>query len=134
ITYTIEEELVDGYVVYYDGYDLTNIEKTTVSVEKTWEGKAQDSVTVHLLADGEKVDTIELSDENDWVHTFDNLPAVRDTDEEEAIVYSVEEVEIDGYDSEITGNAEEGFVVINDYIIPTTDLEIKKQWVDSDEN
>src|SRR5699024_9767667 len=69
-----------------------------------------------LLADGEIEDTVELSDTNDWVHTFTELPTVHDVTDEKAIAYTVEEVEIEGYEVSINGNAEEGFIVTNTFI------------------
>src|SRR5699024_5681655 len=80
-TYTVEEVEIDGFDVEVtgdqnNGYTITNKEivelkplepsTTSVDVEKVWKGEAQDAVTIHLLADGEKVDTVELSDDNDW--------------------------------------------------------------------
>src|SRR5699024_7940606 len=126
--YTVEEQSIDGFEVEVtgdqtNGYTITNTEivpptplepaKTTVSVEKQWKGKQQDEVTVNLLADGKKVDEITLSDENEWKHTFTDLPVVNDIKDEKAIEYTVEEVAIDGYEVSIDGNAKDGFVITN---------------------
>src|SRR5699024_11875848 len=81
--------------------------KTTVDVEKVWKGEKQDSVTIHLLADGETVDEVVLSKDTDWKHTFTDLPVVYDITDEKAIEYTVEEVEIEGYEVSISGNAKE---------------------------
>src|SRR5699024_11781524 len=81
--------------------------KTTVDVEKVWKGEKQDSVTIHLLADGEKVEEVVLSEDTDWKHTFTDLPVVHNITDEKAIEYTVEEVEIEGYSVEITGDAKE---------------------------
>ena len=94
---------------------ITPIEpaKTKVSVEKVWVGEAQDSVTINLLADGEKVDSVELSEGNDWKHTFTDLPTVHDITDEKAIEYTVEEVAVEGYRASVTGDAKEGFIITN---------------------
>src|SRR5699024_11816964 len=86
---------------------------TKVTVDKVWKGEAEDEVTIHLLADGDKVDEVTLSEGNDWTHTFTDLPVVHDIKDEKAIEYTVEEVEIDGYKSEVTSDAKEGFTVTN---------------------
>src|SRR5699024_2878016 len=101
--------------------------KTTVSVEKQWKGKQQDEVTVNLLADGKKVDEITLSDENEWKHTFTDLPVVNDIKDEKAIEYTVEEVAIDGYEVSIDGNAKDGFVITN-LIVGKVDIPVTKVW------
>src|SRR5699024_3963460 len=71
--------------------------KTKVSVEKVWKGEAQDSVTINLLADGNKVDSVELSDANNWKHTFTDLPTVYEITDEKVIEYTVEEEVVEGY-------------------------------------
>ncbi|REG26361.1 LPXTG-motif cell wall-anchored protein [Jeotgalicoccus halotolerans] len=130
IVYTVEEVAVEGFDSEItgnakDGYTVTNTEQitptplepatTSVPVEKVWElqDKEAETVTIHLLADGERVDTVDLSAENDWKHTFTDLPTVHDITDESAIVYTVEEVAVEGFDSEITGNAKDGYTVTN---------------------
>jgi len=65
-----------------------------------------------LLADGEEVESVDLSEETDWTHTFTDLPLV-DEETGEEIAYTVEEVEIAGYEVAIDGSAKEGFTVTN---------------------
>src|SRR5690625_791316 len=117
IEYTVEESL-EGYETEIsgdqkDGFTITNTRtgETEGSVEKVWKGSEEESVTINLLANGEEKDTIDLFEENDWNHVFENLPAF--DDEGQPIKYTVEEVEIDGYTSDITGDAKEGFTVTN---------------------
>ena len=79
----------DGYE--FDGWDETidpvTGDKTYIAkyvrnipVEKVWEddydqyGIRPDSITVSLLANGEVVRTITLTDENEWEYTFGELP------------------------------------------------------------
>src|SRR5699024_7648846 len=144
IEYTVEEVAMDGYETNItgdatEGFVVTNTEEETpvepatteVSVEKVWEGEAQDSVMINLLADGEEVDSVELSEENNWQHTFSDLPA--EGSDDQVIEYTVEEVAIDGYETNITGDAKEGFVVTNTEeetpIEPaTTEVSVEKVW------
>ncbi len=96
---------------------------TSVSVQKVWEdednidGYRPDSVTIVLIADGEKTDrTLVLNAENNFAGTFSNLPVNKNG---VAIVYTVEELEVEYYESSITGNATDGFVITNTYIPDT---------------
>ena len=94
---------------------VTEEETTEVTVTKVWSGgSAEDrpkSVTVELLWNGAVCDTVQLSDSNDWTHTFAGLPV---KDEDGALYeYTVEEVSVSGYTTQITGDAEEGFIITN---------------------
>ena len=90
--------------------------KTSVKVTKVWDdsdnesGKRPESVTVTLVQDEEDIDSIELSEENEWTHTFTDLPAYSDGEE---ITYTVRENEIaNGYEvayEEVEG----GYVIHN---------------------
>src|SRR5690625_1368277 len=86
-----------------------------ITVEKVWEGEAQDSVTVHLLANGEITDSIELSESNNWQHTFLELPL--EDFEGNPIEYTVEEETVEGYETSITGSAKDGFIITNTEIV-----------------
>ena len=79
IVYTISEEPVTGYETTINGYDITNTHvPETVAVEgsKSWnDGENQDgirpeSITVNLLADGEKVDSVAVTAEDEWKYSF----------------------------------------------------------------
>lgn len=91
-------------------------EKRDIPVEKIWDDKGNvarirpDKVTIHLYADDEIVDTVEISAENDWKHTFKNLPKYN---KGKLIQYTVDEVELDEYFYIIEGDMDEGFYVIN---------------------
>src|SRR5690625_1343027 len=121
VVYKIEEVEVDGYTPSYketdEGFDITNVrtskDPVEITVTKEWVGPKTDNVTINLFADGEKVDgkSIELSKNNNWTGTFKNLDKY--DAEGEKIEYTVEEVEIDGYNSDVTGDAESGFTVTN---------------------
>jgi LPXTG-motif cell wall-anchored protein len=86
--------------------------KINIPVEKVWKGPATDSVTVRLFADGIQKEEATLNAEGNWKHTFTDLP-VYDPETGEEIVYTIEEVEIKGYTSAISGSATDGFTVTN---------------------
>ena len=121
ITYTVEEEAVEGYTSKVNGFNITNTytpAKTSVQVTKKWDdaddkdGKRPDSVTITLYANGEKTDkTLVLNKENNWTGSFTEV------DEYKAgkkIDYSVQEEPVgNGYVSEISGDQAGGFTVTN---------------------
>lgn len=137
IDYTVQEVAMDDYQSEVTGnvekgFTITNTRtgKTEVSVEKVWQGSEEESATIKLLANGEEEDAVELTTENDWAHTFTDLEAF--DKEGQPIVYTVEEVAIDGYNSVITGDAEEGFTVTNTRT-GKTEISITKTWKDDGE-
>ncbi|MCD7840751.1 MAG: Cna B-type domain-containing protein [Erysipelotrichaceae bacterium] len=88
-----------------------------MTVVKAWDdsndkdGIRPESVTVTLLKNGEATDqTIILNADNNWEASFTDLDVYSNG---VAIEYSVEEVSVDGYTSEITGSMSEGFVITN---------------------
>ncbi|HZJ86623.1 MAG TPA: Cna B-type domain-containing protein, partial [Erysipelothrix sp.] len=85
-----------------------------VSVKKVWVGEKADSVTINLYADGKEVSHVKLTAENNWEHVFEDLDAT--TLDGEAITYTVDEVKLDGYETDIKGDAIEGFTVTNTQI------------------
>src|SRR5699024_8976123 len=115
IEYLVNEESMDNYNTAIegsteDGFIITNTRtgKTEVPVEKVWQGAEEDSVTINLLANDEPTEqSLELSAANDWADVFTDLDAF--DEEGNPITYAVEEVAIDGYESEITGDATDGF-------------------------
>ena len=92
---------------------------------KEWVGKAGSNVTINLLADGNKVKSVVLNEENNWQHTFVDLDKYKDGKE---IVYTVSEEKLEGYDTEISGNVNDGFVVKNTNTEKIS-VPVEKQWV-----
>ena len=127
IIYTIEEVEVDGYISQNDGYDLINIETTEISGGKTWEEVDSqyrpDSITVNLLANGEKVDSVEVSEETNWTYEFKDL--AKYDEEGKEITYSVEEIVVPGYESTV-----DGFDITNEQI--ATEVFGRKTWEEVD--
>ena len=93
-------------------------EKTDVSVVKVWEddnndsGKRPMSVKVNLLANGELYDSIELSNQNNWSYVFENLSLYNGG---KKILYTIDEIKVDDYLVEISGNVDSGFVITNTF-------------------
>ena len=66
-----------------------------------------------LLADGEDTNkTLTLSSDNNWTSSFSELAKYKDGKE---IVYTIEEVGVEGYEASIAGNAATGFTVANSH-------------------
>lgn len=138
INYTITEDAVEDYTPTYTDFNVTNTytpEQTRVTVTKAWEDKNDqdgirpESITVKLLADGaDTKKTLTLSSGNNWTGTFNNLDKYRDGGEE--IVYTIEEVEVSGYDTVINGDASKGFVITNSHTPATTEVSGSKTWDD----
>ena len=109
--------------------------KTEVPVKKVWkdennqDGKRPTSVTVKLLADGQDTGkTLELNAANGWTGSFTNLDADKGGT---PIQYTVVEVTVAGYTSEITGDAASGFTITNSYSPETVDVKATKNWDDA---
>lgn len=139
ITYSIDEEAVEGYVKAIDGYNLKNSytpAKTQIPVKKVWndadnqDGKRPTSITVKLLADGTDTGkTLELSEANGWAGSFTELDAHKGG---KAIDYKVvEATSITGYTTEVTGDAATGFTITNSYTPETIDIKATKNWDDA---
>ncbi|MBR2684167.1 MAG: Cna B-type domain-containing protein, partial [Atopobiaceae bacterium] len=121
------------------GFTVTNThtpETIDIPVEKKWEGDAAvkdvmrpQSVTVQLLVDDEPVAGVEdltLSDSNQWKDTFEGLYKYENGEE---IEYDVSEVEVDGYDTQVT-KAATGYNVTITNTLKTTDITLDKTWDD----
>ena len=109
--------------------------KTEVPVKKVWkdennqDGKRPTSVTVKLLADGQDTGkTLELTEANGWAGSFKDLDADKGGT---PIQYTVVEVTVPGYTSEVTGNAASGFTITNSYSPETVDVKATKNWDDA---
>lgn len=140
ITYTVEEETVEGYTATVNGYNITNTHtpgKTSVQVTKKWDdadnqdGKRPSSVTVELYADGQKTDkTLVLSQENNWTGSFAELDEYKAGKQ---IEYTVKESGVEnGYIASIFGSIKNGFVVTNTRATEKTTVEGSKTWDDAD--
>ena len=133
IKYTVKEDAVVNYDTDIagnanDGFKIknSNNEKVKVPVEKTWVGPKQSKVTVRLFADGVEKQKVELSEANNWKHEFENLPKYNSDGSE--IKYTVKEDAIENYDTDITGNANDGFKIKNSNN-EKVKVPVEKTWV-----
>ena len=104
-------------------------------MKKVWndadnqDGKRPESITVKLLADGQDTGkTLELNKENNWSGSFTDLDVNKAG---KAIVYSVVEVTVTGYNSEVTGDPVSGFTITNNYTPETVNVKATKNWDDA---
>ena len=160
ITYTLEEKEVNqNDLKFYtkeitgdmkNGFNVKNTftvpeEKIEVKVKKNWldnnnlSEKRPQSIKYILTGEGNSIEQIvtgnKNSDEN-WSYVFINLPKYNTSGNE--INYTVEEKEenpgdLQFYKKEITGNKEEGFKIINTFIVPDKKVQIPvtKLWDDN---
>ncbi len=128
---------MEGYTTVYDGYDVINTyapEKINITVNKAWadkndgDGKRPDSITVHLYANGTRVDTMVITKQDKWVGTFVGLPKYANGVE---ILYTVTEDAVKDYKTVIRGDAANGFVITNShtYIPQTGDDRTPNMWL-----
>ena len=132
INYTIKEVNVAGYDTTIDGYNITNThttEKVEISGKKTWvdnenqDGKRPEKVTVNLLADGKKVESREVTADEGWEYTFDNLEKYKNG---KLIKYEISEEKVDGYTTKV-----DGYNITNTHKANTTKVEGTKKWIDT---
>lgn len=86
-------------------------EKTSFKVEKKWIGDAIDTITVILFANGEEIGRQNINQESDWKYEFTNLDKYDEDGAE--IIYAIKEVPLEGYETYINGDLENGFVITN---------------------
>ena len=140
IVYTVTEDAVPDYTTAINGTTITNSYtpgKTSITVTKAWadndnqDGIRPDSIKVQLYA-GEDAqgEEVTLDGTNNWTYTWTGLDAKKAGQD---IVYTVKEAgEVTGYTSEISGDAQTGFVITNTHKTEITSVEGKKVWDDAD--
>lgn len=153
INYTITEDAIEHYAtkiesfsndtcpsgckVSIDGYNITNSytpKKTSLTVNKVWKDENNvdklrpDSVEVELYANGKRVGSATLNEENNWTYIFNEIDM---NENGQKIEYTVKEKEkIKGYTTSISGDQETGYTITNTHVVkkvnPTTGDNIKK--------
>ena len=134
IEYRVKEAAVPaGYTVTVDGYEITNtLETAVVRVRKIWDDENNydqlrpETITINLLADGVKVDSVELSTGSDTAHLFVNLPKF--TKDGSLIVYTVEEEPVPGYDEPTSVTTGITTTITNKHTPETLSLTVLKEW------
>ena len=147
IEYTVKEVTeVSGYgaPVYQAGvsgdygdhieYTVTNARKaetTEISGTTIWDdkdnqdGKRPTSITVNLLAGGVKIDSKEVTADNDWKYTFTGLAKYKDSQE---IKYSVTAEAVKDYETKVSGTD-----ITNTHVPETIEISGTKTWDDNDD-
>lgn len=118
ISITIEKYWNEGYLLRAASLHPVNNPDEGSSVNRP------DSVTIHLLADGTVIRTVELNESNGWALMLSGLPKYGDDGHE--IQYTVNEVSVPGYITAITGDPSTGFTITN---TAATQVKVTKKWV-----
>lgn len=144
IQYTVTESPVpDGYQssvtgTMAEGFIVTNVRDVRISVSgtKSWvdnnnnDGKRPTSITVNLLANGDKTQSVEVKAdaEGKWKWSFTNLPKYENGQE---IVYTVEEVAVEGYTSNGPATKDNNYTITNTHTPETITISGEKTWEDN---
>ncbi len=137
IDYSVQEIAIDGYTTVItetevNTFSITNShtpETTTVQGKKTWrdmwnqDGVRPQSITINLLANGKKVDSVTVTENDGWAWSFDNLPKKENGVD---IVYTITEDAVDGYSTSY-----DGYNVTNKYDPAKISITVSKAWEDS---
>ena len=137
ITYTVDEaENITGYIKNVEGYTIQNKhipEEVNIPVSKEWvdnndqDGLRPSEVEVVLKANGDIVDGLKLNSDNDWNGTFANKPKKANGKD---IIYTVEEINVKGYTSVVSGDAAQGYKITNTHEVEKTSVRVSKDWND----
>ena len=112
-------------------YNQLKPEKIEINVTKKWIGPKRDAVTVKLLADGNPTGKeITLNSDNNWKSKFTEID--KTNNQEKEIEYTIEEINVEGYKTDITGNVKTGFTITNTNIEKTV-VEGTKTWDDGND-
>ncbi len=99
--YKVNEDTQEAFLVVTNT-DASESEPTEVYVEKKWddtENHATDTITVYLLANGNRIQSVILSEVNGWRHTWVNLPKTDALGNK--VSYTVREATVPGYVGEV---------------------------------
>ena len=111
------------------GVVIGKSESINIPVEKVWENPRiphPNKVKVNLKNGDTVIDSITLSESNDWKGVFSNLPQ---RDAFGAVIdYTVAEDPVEGYSSKVSGDAERGFTVTNASTAKVS-VPVEKKWV-----
>ncbi len=114
------------------------LDRTSVQVTKVWndannqDGIRPSEVTITLKADGASAGkSVKLNAGNRWTATFEGLRAY--TPQGTQIAYTVEETTVpDGYTSQVSGTAANGYTVTNTHEVAQRNIKVTKVWDDAD--
>ena len=126
IPYTVVENNVpEGYTAEVTGsietgFTITNAHTPNlinIFVTKVWEDNnnhygARTPIEVTLNANGVESQTVTITEEDNWQHTFER---VQEYENGVKINYTITETPVEGYQTTITGDVETGFTITNKY-------------------
>ncbi len=110
---------------------LNEEEFISIPVHKEWidrhdlNGKRPDSIVVHLLANGTKIQSVDITADMNWEYVFTNLPKRNNNVD---IVYTLSEDPIEDYSTVING-----YTIINSYNEELINIPVEKVWIDEDD-
>lgn len=107
------------------GVIIGKSENIDIPIKKVWENPRiphPNKVKVNLKNGDTVIDSITLSESNDWKGSFKGLAKYSESGSE--VRYTVAEVPVEGYSSKATGDAKDGFTVTN--TVKTGELDVSK--------
>lgn len=114
-----------------------DLSRISIDVLKVWQdnndqdGIRPEEITVILLANGAETDKmLTLNEANNWAGRFTDLDEYHTG---QKILYTVKEITVDGYETEISGDAETGFTVTNIHVPETINVFGSKTWDDKND-
>ena len=114
-----------------DSVVINTIKTIEINAQKVWDdadnqdGKRPESITINLLANGEKIDSKIVDADSQWACKFEGLTEF--DKEGNQIQYTVGEEAVDGYTATVNG-----FIITNTYIPETIEVSGSKTWNDFD--
>jgi pilin isopeptide linkage protein/uncharacterized repeat protein (TIGR02543 family) len=129
---------VYGTTVQPSNYTKVGLKAFNITVNKQWDddnnrdGLRPDSVTVHLLSNNTEVEGRQLSGENSWTTTYENLPF--DDANGSRINYSVTEDAVSGYVVNVSRPSQTEFTITNRHTPEKISVSGQKTWKGDDEH
>ena len=123
--------IVDKDLDFVAQYD----ELIDITVTKIWDdndnqdGYRPEAIEI-ILKGGEEDIKATLDSSNRWEYTFEDLMKFNDGKE---IEYTVEEVEVEGYESKVEGTKDTKFIITNTHEIEKVAVTITKEWDDGND-
>ncbi|MBQ2504149.1 MAG: Cna B-type domain-containing protein, partial [Lachnospiraceae bacterium] len=137
ITYTVEAEAVDGFSKAISGTKVTyTLETVDVTAEVIWDddwnndGFRPATVEVKLLANGEEIDAVSVSESTDWSYCWSNLPKKVGGKE---VGYKVTEENVEKYTVKNRQKEDNplAFMITYTHELEMTDISVQMIWDDS---
>lgn len=151
IYFQIGDKITDGQYRSFkiaDTIQISDMPLTSVAVEKKWEdgnnqdGTRPDSVTVDLLANGNKTGETLTLGSNNWSGKWTDIPVYAENGTK--IDYTVQEEAVEGYTLKITGGLSKAtiegtdiktysYTITNSYTPGKVSVDVTKEWNDDND-